>query len=334
MQSAISFPHDQQPPPARAAPQALRHLRQHQLRLLELVHEHGSLSAAALALHLTQPALTRMLHDLEAAIGCQLVARDSKGARLTAAGQLMMRRVRLSLAWVEEAWQELQAQPPRPRLRVGYMPFVGAQVLPLALVRLGTLTPPPRFQVAESTLVQMLDGLLTGRLDAIIATLDTTEVAQITSERLTLVPLYQERLSIACSPALHPHLPRRTRLVDLATRRWVVAPHGTRTRQAFDAAFLAAGVLPPEPEIESGAYHANLSMVGHGDALFTICPRSALLQYGPQSDAREVALAQPFPRTTVNLLAQAHAATLPEMQALADALRSAARTTAAARAAR
>ncbi len=295
------------------------------MRLLELVHDHGSLSAAALALHLTQPALTRMLHDLEAAFGQALVARSSRGAQLTEAGLQVMRRVRLSLAWVEEAWNELQAQPPRPRLRLGYMPFVGAQVLPHALAQLGQQTPPPRFHVAESTLPQMLEGLLSGRMDAIIAVLDTTDVAQLASEPLTLVPLYQERLSIACGSDLHGRLPRRSRLLDLAGQRWVIAPHGTRTRRVFDAAFLAAGVLPPEPEIESGTYHANLSMVGRSTDLLTICPQSALLQYGPQSGVQEVVLTQPFARASVNLVVHQHAAELPDMQALAAALRRAAR---------
>lgn len=311
----------------RSATQALRHLRQSQLRLLELVHEHGSLTAAAHLLSLTQPALTRMLHDLETAFGQPLVARSSKGAQLTRVGHQVMCRVRVSLAWVEEAWEEAQAQPPRPRLRVGYMPFVGAKVLPHALAQLGKQEPPLRFHTAESTLVQLLDSLLSGRVDAIIAVLDAADVAQLTSERLTLVPLYQERLSIACGSNLHRRLPRRPRLVDLASARWVVAPRGTRTRGVFDAAFLAAGVLPPEPEIESGAYHTNLSMVGQSDDFFTICPQSALQHYGPQSGVQEVLLVHPFERASVDLVVHERVASLPEMQALVQALRRAARTT-------
>lgn len=310
---------------SRTATQAVRHLRQHQLRLLELVHEHGSLSAAAHALSLTQPALTRMLHELEAAFGQALVARSSKGAQLTPVGLQVMRRVRVSLAWVEEAWEEVQAQPPRPRLRVGYMPFVGAQVLPHALAQLGKQHPPPRFHLAESTLVQLLDNLLSGRMDAIIAVLDAADVAQLASERLSLLPLYQERLSIACGSDLHRRLPRRSRLIDLASARWIVAPQGTRTRRVFDAAFLAAGVLPPEPEIESGTYHANLSMVGQSDEFFTICPQSALLQYGQQSNVQEVALIHPFERASVNLVVHERVAALPDMEALAHALRRASR---------
>ena len=306
---------------SRSATQALRHLRQSQLRLLELVHEHGSLTAAAHSLSLTQPALTRMLHELEAAFGQPLVARNSKGAQLTPIGYQVMCRVRVSLAWVEEAWEEVQAQPPRPRLRVGYMPFVGAQVLPNALAQLASQKPPLRFHVAESTLVQLLDCLLSGQMDAIIAVLDAAEVVQLTSERLTLVSLYQERLSIACGNDLHQLLPKRTRLIDLAAARWIVAPRGTRTRRVTDAAFLAAGALPPEPEIESGTYHANLSMVGQSKDFFTICPQSALRQYGPKSGVREVTLTHPFEQTSVNLVVRERMATLPEMQALINALR-------------
>lgn len=69
-----------------------------QLAQVLAVVDAGSIAAAARALGIAQPALSRRLRDLEASIGCQLFAREGNGARPTAAGLVLAEGARTLLA--------------------------------------------------------------------------------------------------------------------------------------------------------------------------------------------------------------------------------------------
>jgi DNA-binding transcriptional LysR family regulator len=76
----------------------LRHLR-----ALVAIADEGNLTRAAARLHLTQPALSRTLQQLEAHLGVRLVDRSTHHLELTAAGQVFRDRARAALAAVEDA---------------------------------------------------------------------------------------------------------------------------------------------------------------------------------------------------------------------------------------
>ena len=82
----------------------LRHLR-----ALVAIADEGNLTRAAARLHLTQPALSRTLQQLEAHLGIRLVERSTHHLELTAAGQVFRDRARAALAAVDEALDPLRA---------------------------------------------------------------------------------------------------------------------------------------------------------------------------------------------------------------------------------
>ena len=76
-----------------------------QLEYFCAVAEGRSISAAARALHVAQPPISRQIAQLEAELGVQLFARESRGMKLTEAGQALYRQSRslfLNLRRVEE----------------------------------------------------------------------------------------------------------------------------------------------------------------------------------------------------------------------------------------
>ena len=58
------------------------------------IADQGSLRAAAVALGLSQPAVSKSLRALESALGAPLIARNARGATLTAYGDLLYSRAR------------------------------------------------------------------------------------------------------------------------------------------------------------------------------------------------------------------------------------------------
>lgn len=94
--------------PQGAIPRNLRHLR-----VFLAVVDSGSVTAAAEACHVSQPAVTQALHKLETATGLSLFRRSPHGLFVSEAGALLATRVRRAFAYLDPALSELA-----PRLRV------------------------------------------------------------------------------------------------------------------------------------------------------------------------------------------------------------------------
>src|SRR5512138_1337890 len=82
----------------------LRHLR-----YFVAVAETGAFARAAARLHITQPALWRQVHDLEAELGVRLFERAGRRVRVTSAGEGLLLRSRELLAGAEQLAEHAQA---------------------------------------------------------------------------------------------------------------------------------------------------------------------------------------------------------------------------------
>lgn len=103
----------------------LRHLR-----ALDALAEAGTVTAAAARLHMTQPALSRTLAQMETRVGVRLVDRSSRHLALTQAGTTLLEHARAILAHLDAALAEARTIS-RP-LRLGYTCAVlGQQTVPL-----------------------------------------------------------------------------------------------------------------------------------------------------------------------------------------------------------
>ncbi len=82
-----------------------------------VIAETGSVAAAAVALRVTPPAVSRRLRELERELGCPLVRRGPNALSLTEQGQRFAEALRGGFAQIEAAARELQAQTPPLRIR-------------------------------------------------------------------------------------------------------------------------------------------------------------------------------------------------------------------------
>jgi DNA-binding transcriptional LysR family regulator len=89
-----------------------------QLRYFVAVAERGSVSQAALDLHLSQSALSETLRKLEVELGVELLTRSSRGVALTAAGDALLSGARDAIERFDAALQAAQGRT--GRLRVGF----------------------------------------------------------------------------------------------------------------------------------------------------------------------------------------------------------------------
>lgn len=303
-----------------ALPNRVDRLRIRHLRLLDLVARTGSLTAAAEAMHISQPAVTKMLQELEQAFGCTLIERTTRGGRLSPAGERALERLRIALGALDAASEALAERPEVPLVRMGILPLVGVNVLPRLVASLSRQGILPRLQVREYTVSGLFGMLSRGDLDCVVGRLETGHPEQW-QERLDITPLWDEHLAIACAPD-HP-LSRR-REVSLSALRespWILPPRGTHTREIFEQPFLDDGQLPPVPHIESISFHSSLSMVATSDFL-AVAPDSAVRHYSAMSMVRKVRLRTPFASGRMVFITQRDTAS-PAVTLIATALRDA-----------
>ncbi|MER8085027.1 LysR family transcriptional regulator [Streptomyces sp. NPDC087532] len=181
----------------------LRHLR-----ALDALAEAGTVTAAAARLHMTQPALSRTLAQLEARVGVRLVDRSSRHLALTPAGTTLLGHGRAILAHLDAALADTRAVS-RP-LRIGYTCAVlGHQTVPLlrSWRRMYPHVPLDVVRQDDSTA-----GLATGDTDmAVLRTIPA-------DPRIRTEALYREG-RVAALPDDHPLADRdRVLLAELTIR--------------------------------------------------------------------------------------------------------------------
>src|SRR5947208_3838449 len=105
----------------------LRHLR-----YFVAVAEMENVSRAALKLHVSQPALSRQICDLEHEIGFCLLERTAKSVRLTDAGRAFLNDARTLLQQADEVVKKARAiaSAEPTELKEGYSPAATARILP------------------------------------------------------------------------------------------------------------------------------------------------------------------------------------------------------------
>src|SRR5438552_233947 len=108
----------------------LRHLR-----YFVAVAEAENVTRAALKLHVSQPALSRQIRDLEDELGFLLLQRDGKSVRLTEAGRAFLSEARAVLKRSEDAISAGRAiaSGQQDELHVGYAPSLTAKSMPPTL---------------------------------------------------------------------------------------------------------------------------------------------------------------------------------------------------------
>ena len=122
------------------------------LRVLLAVARHGSVTAAAQALHYAQPSVSHHLARLEAETGSRLVQRAGRGIRLTDAGRLLADRAEEILGRLDAAEAELAAHTGlrSGRVRLAAFPSALGTFVPAAAAAFAAAYPSVDLRFAEA----------------------------------------------------------------------------------------------------------------------------------------------------------------------------------------
>lgn len=215
----------------------LRHLT-----IFKSVCDEGSITGAAKALAMTQPAVSHAINELEESAGVSLFDRVNRKVVLNENGKFYLSRVTPLLELyreLEQANGSLNRQMP---LRIGSSVTLASYLLPQSVARFQAANPDTRVLVTVNNSKAIADMLLRNELD-----IGLIEGA-IESEELERIPFSSYPLAVICSPA-HPFarpVAQPVTMKQLSAEPLLLREKGCTIRDTFDAAMKLLS-LSPEP---------------------------------------------------------------------------------------
>lgn len=253
----------------------LEHLRLRDLLLIERIHELGSLRHVADNMHLTQPAVTQALRNLEDAFGAQLVVRSSGGARLSPTGLAVMQRLK-ALRWEAMAAHEVARRPESPLITLGVNDSAATALAPAAISTFLQREPGVRVELKEANSPLLWQMLANGALDAIVCRMLAPESFERVREGIVYDVLGMERLVLVAAEQ-HPLVTEGFTRARLAQQRWVLPPSDSYARNTLNEWFLGADIALPSAAVTSESIETNLRLVAASE-LVTVTPESNFIE--------------------------------------------------------
>lgn len=252
---------------------SLRHLR-----VIQAVAKAGSLSEAAEALHVTQPAISKTLAEIERGLGQTLFQRRGRSLSATALGLRLRDLAQKLEADLLRGGSDVASlvRGASGELLIGATNAALAMVLPDAMAAMKQAYPRVSLSVRTHALTGLVNELRAGRLDLVIARMPSREMPT----DLAALPLLSQAEVLAIS-TVHPLAKSVGKLSweALNNEAWIWHLPGTRTRAQQDRLWAEMGLPLPTNLIETGDIMLSLSMM----------KRMPLLSLLPQHVARVAA---------------------------------------------
>ncbi len=247
------------------------------LRILQVVAEHGTVTAAAQALNYTPSAVSYQLKQLAAEVDAKLLVPSGRGIRLTHAARVLLRHTeRLQEQW-ERARAEVAAADTEPTGQITLCGFstAASRLLPPAAAGLRDAYPQLTVRIIEAEPDRCFDLLLSQEADLALLVV-TADSPPMTDRRFDQRPLLDDPLDLVV-PQGHPLTGRRrVTLADAAAEPWIVGAPGTTYHQLVLAACMSAGFTPDIAHY-ADEWDTGTALVAHGFGVILV-PRLARLR--------------------------------------------------------
>ncbi|MEN5248296.1 hydrogen peroxide-inducible genes activator [Brucella pseudintermedia] len=299
-----------------------------QMRYFEALATTLHFRKAAQLAHVSQPALSAQIAEMETLAGAPLFERSQRQVIMTELGKQLYPGIQTVLRELQSL-EEIAAQSRgllQTRLRLGIIPTVAPYLVPVLIPLLRERHPSFRLQLRESVTAKLLDELHAGEIDAIVAALPVDD------ERLAQKKLFDDRFLIATSTNDQTVLASPMTQDNVALERLLLLEEGHCMRDQA----LAVCALPSQRQlVKYGATSMTtlLQMVSHGLGL-TLIPEIAvraetrsnhmrIIPFDGEQPKREIALfwrRQSMRRKDFSALADCIAESAQELKVNADDL--------------
>ncbi|MBH2008926.1 MAG: LysR family transcriptional regulator [Xanthomonadaceae bacterium] len=233
------------------------------LRAFVTVAKTHSVTEAARRLHLSPPAVTKSVHELEATLAVELLRRTGSGMQLTPAGDLFLLYAERALLEVEKGQEEVRLLMGGVggRVMIGMTSEAAVHVMPMAVARLIQRRPQIEVSMDGGTFEQHQRDVKTGKLDVFLCVVPPQGI----DNGLVAEPVYTTELKVVVRPG-HPLAQRPAlSLQDLTAYRWVQSSRSGLLDQLLRQCFVDAGLAFPENSIVIGPLSSLHSILRRTD---------------------------------------------------------------------
>lgn len=253
------------------------HLKIKHLKMLVELADQSSVAQAAKNLHVTQPAVSKMLAEMEAGLDLELFERAGRGIKPTAFGELMIRYAREILLNLVKANEEILSltSGTKGHIRIGILAGLATQTILTAVKNMKAHWPNITIAIREGKHAQNIHDLAMGHLDLLIGRVyinpecEDFEVEIMYEEPLVLVVAKQH-------PLVHKH---NLEWKDLENLPWIMPGEDSPTHQRLLQLLAQHNIKKPKNIIECVARNITIP-------LLSMPPHIGML---PLSDARQYA---------------------------------------------
>jgi len=233
---------------------------------LAVVDSKG-ISAAAAELHITQPALTKSVRQLEDILGVELFERLPTGVVPTRFGEILARRARLMELEYRHAIAEIQAIKGGTggTINVGAGPVWAVRILPPIIAAFRRQQPKVKVKLRIGVIDTLVPALLGGELDLVCASLDFPAHPEFVKEQLV------DLKHVLVARAEHPLAGRKDIAVkELLDFPWLTLINDYVGTSRVGSFFAANELQPPRIAVETTSISAALNLVREDDLILSI----------------------------------------------------------------
>lgn len=290
-----------------------------QIRDFVAVAQAGSLRAAARALGISQPAMSKSIRQLEEELHVQLLQRSGRGTLITRAGKAVLARARVvqaELKKIDDDLEQLRGER-GGSVVIGVAPAASVLIVPEALASFRQRYPSARVRLVEGMSNSLLPMVRDATLDFAVGRKSPAKL----DPGIRFKPLHTTRMIVACRRG-HPLSGARS-VRDLAEASWVTFA-STGTGGTLFPMYSAAGLPPPRIAVECESYTIGLAVLASTDALGVLVPQLLEARYA-HGFLQQIRIEDPVPSITFGMFSRTDAPLTPAASEMAAAMTTVAR---------
>ncbi|HEY7297901.1 MAG TPA: LysR family transcriptional regulator [Xanthobacteraceae bacterium] len=239
-----------------------RRLKLRDLNIFLVVAKERSMSRAAVALAMSQPAVSKSIADIEHTLRAPVFDRTPFGVEPTPYGRALMNRANAVFDELHHSVKDIEAllDPTTGEARIGATPPLAAAVVPAIMDKLSSQYPGISFQVIDGDVARLLPQLRDRSLDLVIG----RSVSPVSDDDIESQVLFDDRLLVVTGARNKWNGRTRIPLRDLISEPWVLPSYDGVSGTLISETFRAAKVNPPKPKVTSSSFPATHFLLATG----------------------------------------------------------------------
>jgi DNA-binding transcriptional LysR family regulator len=229
-----------------------RRLRLRDLHIFFAVADTGSMAKAGAVLRVTQPAVSKAIADLEAAVGARLLDRSPRGVEPTVYGHALLECGSAVFDELRQGIRKIEylADPQSGEVRIGCQPTLAGTALPLIIEQLSDRYPRLQFDVTDVIAPTLeFPALRQRKIDVVLAHLPGPLAGDKLGDELACETVFDDRLYIAAGAKSHWARRRKIDITELADEPWLIPPSGSWSWSFIAEAFAAKQLVMPKVKV-------------------------------------------------------------------------------------